>query len=83
MTHSAKIYPFPNRLREIHTQEIRSLYEDLYLDQVRKQNMEKTMKDLHDKLHPDIEFDYRLWWLVVMPFWGFIAFLIGYGLGHG
>ena len=79
----ARIYQFPNRMREIPTQEIHSIYEDLYLEQIRQQNLEKTMIDLHDKMHPEIEFDYRLRWLVVLPFWGIIAFLIGYGLGHG
>ena len=78
----ARIYQFPNRLREIPTQEIRSIYEDLYLEQIRKQNMEKTMIDLHDKMHPEVEFDYHMFWLVAMPIWGFIAFLIGFGLGR-
>ena len=80
---TATIHYLNPPMREIPTQEIRSIYEDLYLEQIRKQNMEKAMRDLHDKMHPDIEFDYRLWWLVLLPFWGFIAFLIGYGLGHG
>lgn len=78
---TATIHYLNPPLREVPTQEIRSIYEDLYLEQVRKQNMEKTMIDLHDKMHPDIEFDYRLWWLVLLPFWGFISFVIGYGLG--
>lgn len=75
----AKIINFPLTLREVPTQEIRSIYEDLYREQIRKQNTEQAMKDPHDK-HHDEEFDYRLWWL--LPFWGFIAFLIGYGLGR-
>lgn len=79
---TATIHYLNPPLRVIPTQEIRSLYEDLYLEQVRKQEMERVMKDLHDKMHPDAEFDYRLWWLVVLPFWGFIAFVIGYGVGR-
>ena len=87
---TANIHYLKPPLREIPTQEIRSIYQGLadasyIFDEEaaleRKQNMEKTMIDLHDKMHPDIEFDYRLWWLVVLPFWGFIAFLIGFGLG--
>ena len=79
---TATIHYLKPPLREIPTQEIRSIYEDLYLEQIRKQNMEKAMIDLHDKLHPVEEFDYRLWLLALLPFWGFIAFLIGYGLGR-
>lgn len=81
MTHSAKIYQFPHRMREVPAQEIRSIYEDLYLEQTRKQSMEQVIMKLHERMNPEPEFNYRLWWMIVMPFWGFIAFMIGFYVG--
>lgn len=73
---TATIHYLNPPLREIPTQEIRSLYEDLYLEEIRKQHMEQAMMKIHDKMHP-AKPDMELLLFGVLLF-SLVSFLLGY-----